>query len=101
MQLHHMTRGRSMFGAGPGALVSDAKMLGIETSKQRDMMEEALEVILRLFRGETVTYDCDWFTVKDARLQLCPYNNKPIEVADGFHGFPIRPLAPPDGWARD
>ena len=93
MQLHHMTRGRSMFGAGPGALVSDAKMLGIETSRQRDMMEEALEVILRLFRGETVTQDSDWFELKDARLQLRPYDNIPIEVVTASMVSPSGPRA--------
>jgi limonene 1,2-monooxygenase len=56
MQVHHKTRGRAMFGAGPGALVSDAKMMGIDPNRQRDMMEEALACILRLFRGETVTH---------------------------------------------
>ena len=93
MQLHHMTRGRSMFGAGPGALVSDAKMLGIETSRQRDMMEEALDVMLRLFRGETVTHKADWFEVKDARLQLRPYNNIPIEVVTASMVSPSGPRA--------
>ncbi len=93
MQLHHMTRGRSMFGAGPGALVSDAKMLGIDTSRQRDMMEEALEVILRLFRGETVTHRADWFQIKDARLQLRPYNNVPIEVVTASMVSPSGPRA--------
>lgn len=93
MQLHHMTRGRSMFGAGPGALVSDAKMLGIDTSRQRDMMEEALEVILRLFRGEQVTHEADWFQIKDARLQLRPYNNVPIEVVTASMVSPSGPRA--------
>src|SRR3954462_9483722 len=31
-QLDHMTRGRAMFGVGPGALPSDAFMLGIDPS---------------------------------------------------------------------
>ena len=44
-QLDHMTRGRVMFGVGPGALPSDAFMLGIDPLKQRDMMEEAIEVL--------------------------------------------------------
>ena len=35
IQLHHMTQGRAMLGVGPGALVSDAKMMAIETTKQR------------------------------------------------------------------
>jgi limonene 1,2-monooxygenase len=93
MQLHHMTRGRSMFGAGPGALVSDAKMLGIETTRQRDMMEEALEIMLRLFRGETVTHKADWFQIKDARLQLRPYDNVPIEVVTASMFSPSGPRA--------
>src|SRR5918992_5588687 len=72
--LDHLTRGRVMLGVGPGALPSDAFMMGIEVAKQRDMMEEALEAILLLLRSEEpVTYETDWFTLRDARLQLRPY----------------------------
>lgn len=79
MQLHHMTRGRAMFGAGPGSLPSDAAMMGIPVSKQRDRMEEALACIVKLMRGETVAYACDWFELKDAGLQLRPFDNqKPV-----------------------
>src|ERR671921_1788283 len=52
--LDHLTRGRIMMGAGPGALPSDAFMMGIDPQKQREMMEEALDDILRLLRGEIV-----------------------------------------------
>src|SRR6201997_410093 len=38
IQLDHMTRGRVMFGAGPGLLASDALMLGIDPNTQRDRM---------------------------------------------------------------
>ena len=34
VQLDHMTRGRAMLGCGPGALTSDAYMLGIEPSRR-------------------------------------------------------------------
>ena len=40
-QLDHMTRGRAMFGVGPGLLPSDAEMLGIPVPKQRDRMAES------------------------------------------------------------
>ena len=93
MQLHHMTRGRAMFGAGPGALVSDAKMMGIQTDQQRDMMEEALDCILRLFRGETVTHKSHWFELKDARLQLRPYGGGEIEAATACMVSPSGPRA--------
>ena len=80
-QLDHITRGRTMFGVGPGALPSDAMMLGIEVVKQRDRMDEALEVIVPLLRGETVTARTDWFTLNDARLHLSPYTRPRIEMA--------------------
>jgi limonene 1,2-monooxygenase len=46
--LDHMTRGRTMLGCGPGALVSDAYMMGIEPVTQRPRMEEALDAIMQL-----------------------------------------------------
>ena len=80
-QLDHMTRGRTMFGVGPGALVSDAMMMGIDPAKQRDMMDEALVVIVRLLRGETVSHQSDWFTLREARLQMTPYSRPHVEIA--------------------
>ena len=80
-QLDHMTRGRAMFGVGPGALPSDAFMMGIEVAKQRDMMDEALDVIVRLLRGETVTKKTDWFKLDKARLQMTPYSRPTVEIA--------------------
>jgi limonene 1,2-monooxygenase len=80
-QLDHMTRGRVMFGAGPGALPTDALMMGIDIARQRDMMDEALEAIIPLLRGETVTLKTDWFTCQDARLQMTPYSRPSVEIA--------------------
>ena len=81
MQLDHMTRGRVAFGMGPGALPSDAQMLGIDTLKQRDMMLEAIEVLVPLLKGESVTRKTDWFELNDARLQLGSYSKPHIEMA--------------------
>src|SRR3712207_8539107 len=53
VQLDHMTRGRAMLGCGPGALVSDAYMMGIDAEKQRRMMEQSLDAITRLDRKST------------------------------------------------
>jgi limonene 1,2-monooxygenase len=80
--LDHLTRGRSMLGVGPGALASDAHMLGIEPAQQRDMMEEALEAIIALLTSdEPVTRKTSWFTLQDARLQLRPYSDPCFEIA--------------------
>lgn len=81
IQLDHMTRGRVMFGAGPGLLTTDAMMLGIDPATQRDRMVQALDLILRLFKGETVSEKTDWYTLTDARLHLLPYSKPYPEVA--------------------
>jgi limonene 1,2-monooxygenase len=44
------------------------------------MMDEALGVIRRLFAGEVVTHESDWFKLYDAQLQLRPWS-KQIEIA--------------------
>src|SRR5689334_4882337 len=80
VQLDHMTRGRVMLGVGPGLLPTDAEMLGIDVSKQRDRMVESLKVILRLMAGETVTETTEWYTLKNARCQLRPYSHPRPEV---------------------
>jgi len=80
-QLDHMTRGRTMFGVGPGALPSDAIMMGISPLKQRDMMDEALAVIIRLLKGETVTHKSDWFELVEARLQMTSFTRPHVEIA--------------------
>ncbi len=81
IQLDHQTRGRVMFGVGPGLLPSDAFSMGIDPSTQRDRMVEAIEVILRLWKGERVTHKTDWFTLVDATCQLLPYTWPHPEIA--------------------
>ncbi|MGC2411842.1 MAG: LLM class flavin-dependent oxidoreductase [Stellaceae bacterium] len=81
VQLDHMTKGRVMFGAGPGLLASDAIMMGIDPLTQRDRMAESLDAILRLFKGEIVTEKTDWYTMEAARLHLLPYTKPYPEVA--------------------
>ncbi len=84
VQLDHMTRGRVMMGVGPGALASDAYMMGIDHTVQRQRMDEALGVIMRLFtETEPLTYKSDWFELNEALLQLRPYQrpHMPIAVA--------------------
>ena len=93
MLLDHLTRGRLIIGVGPGALPSDAFMMGIDPAKQRDMMEESLEAILLLLAGETVTMETDWFTLVKARLQLRPYQRPFPEVAVAAQVSPAGPRA--------
>ncbi|MGH9307327.1 MAG: LLM class flavin-dependent oxidoreductase, partial [Acidimicrobiales bacterium] len=92
--LDHLTRGRVMFGVGPGALPSDAFMMGIDPMRQREMMEESLEAILALLDGsELVDRSTDWFTLRQARLHLRPYSNPRFEIAVAAQVSPAGPRA--------
>ena len=82
--LDHLTRGRTMLGVGPGALGTDAAMLGIDPLMQRRRMDESLGIILRLLtEEEPITYKADWFELNEAMLHLRPYTKPrfPIAVA--------------------
>jgi limonene 1,2-monooxygenase len=62
--LDHLTKGRAMLGVGPGALGSDAYMLGIDALAQRQRMDESLGMIKRLLtETEPITYESDWFVL--------------------------------------
>jgi limonene 1,2-monooxygenase len=92
--LDHLTRGRVMFGVGPGALPSDAFMMGIDPNRQREMMEESLEAIVALLTGdEPVDMETDWFTLRGARLQLRPYTDPCFEIGVAAQISPAGPRA--------
>jgi limonene 1,2-monooxygenase len=82
VQLDHLTRGRTMLGCGPGALVSDAYMMGLEPVNQRPRMDESLDAIMELLKcEEPVTMKTDWFELREARLHLAPYSDPRFEIA--------------------
>ena len=84
VQLDHMTRGRVMLGVGPGALPGDAYMMGIDAATQRQRMDEAMGIILRLFSElEPLTYKGGWFELNEAMLQIRPFQKPymPLAVA--------------------
>ena len=74
VQLDHQSRGRLIFGSGPGALPSDAHTLGLDPMLLRDRQDEAMGVIRKLFEGEErFSYESDWFKLRDAKLHLKPF----------------------------
>jgi len=92
-QLDHMTRGRAMFGVGPGALVHDAAKIGIKAADQRDRMNQSLDVIVELMAGKSVTRKTDWFDLTAAQLQLQPYSQPGMEMAVACARSPVGAVA--------
>jgi limonene 1,2-monooxygenase len=70
-----------MLGLGPGALPTDAAMIGLPVDAQREAFEDDVDVLMALLRGETVTAKSDRYTLVGARAQLAPYSDFEIAIA--------------------
>ena len=80
--LDHLTRGRVMLGAGPGSLPTDGIMIGVAQSETRELLEQSLDVIVRLLADdEPVTFKNHRWDLRDARLHLRPYSNPLFDMA--------------------
>ncbi len=80
--LDHLTRGRVMFGMGPGALPTDAAMLGLEPSEMRPLLEEYIEIVMHLLTSdEPISYQNERLTLENARLHLRPYSEPLFDIA--------------------
>jgi limonene 1,2-monooxygenase len=80
--LDHLTNGRVKIGLGPGALTTDAYMIGIDPTTQREALEQDTEVLLKLLHGdEPVSIKTDRYTLQDARIQLGLHSDVEIAVA--------------------
>lgn len=92
VQLDHMTRGRFMLGLGPGALPSDAAMIGLDMPHTRELLEDAVDVITRLMTSEEpVNFENGRWTLRDARLHLRPYTDPHPEIAIAAVASPSGP----------
>lgn len=70
MSLESLYPGRITLGVGSGESVNETP-LGLDwphVSEQQARFESGLEAIRRLWDGETVTMETDWFSLKQAKL---------------------------------
>ena len=90
--LDHLTRGRFMLGLGPGALPSDAAMIGLDMPATRDLLEDAADIIVRLLRSDDpVTFRNARWVLDEARLHLRPYTHPHMELAIAAVASPSGP----------
>ena len=92
VMLDHITRGRVMFGAGPGSLPTDGAMIGLSQSQTRELLDQSLGIIMRLLTtDEPVTFQNDRWNLCDARLHLRPYSNPLFDIAVAAVASPTGP----------
>jgi limonene 1,2-monooxygenase len=90
--LDHLTRGRAMLGVGPGSLPTDSAMIGLNPTDTRELLEENLEIVMRLLSGdEPVTATTRTHQLIDARLHLRPYSDPLFDVAVAAVASPTGP----------
>jgi limonene 1,2-monooxygenase len=90
--LDHLTRGRVMLGVGPGSLPTDSAMIGLNPTDTRELLEENLDIVVRLLRGdEPVTATTRTHRLVDARLHLRPYSDPLFDVAVAAVASPTGP----------
>ena len=86
-------RGRFFLGVGTGENLNE-HVLGDRwpsTSERREMLEEAVEVMRLLWRGELTTFEGKHYRVENARLYTLPED--PIEVVVAAGGPEAAELA--------
>ena len=81
--LDHLTRGRSMFGAGVGGgLPSDLKVFGLSPEEAGKRLDEGMDVILRLLEAdEPISEKTDWYELHHATLQIRPFTKPHMPMA--------------------
>ena len=94
--LDHLTYGRLMLGCGPGVLPTDMQLFDLDPSELRPMMNESLDIILKLYREEgPVWHEGDYWQIKGMEVQIKPFQRPhlPVYTVSSGSGNSIRVAA--------
>lgn len=92
-----LSGGRVIIGLGIGDKVEEFAQMGIPfppAPERLRNMEETLEVLIRLWRGETFSFKGEFYDLKDAHLVAGPVQERmPILLAGGGEKVTLRQVA--------
>jgi F420-dependent oxidoreductase-like protein len=91
-----VSQGRAMLGIGAGWFELEHDAFGIEFGTFTDRfekLEEALQIVGPMLRGDTATLDGTWYTVKDAMNEPNPVGPVPIMIGGGGERKTLRMVA--------
>ncbi|MEM4575878.1 MAG: 5,10-methylenetetrahydromethanopterin reductase [Candidatus Nezhaarchaeales archaeon] len=77
--LSEVSNGRAVLGLGPGDR-STLGQIGISFEKPLSAVREAVEIIRRLWAGETVNFTGDVFNLSNAKLSFKPSTQIPVYI---------------------
>jgi alkanesulfonate monooxygenase SsuD/methylene tetrahydromethanopterin reductase-like flavin-dependent oxidoreductase (luciferase family) len=78
-----ISNGRVDLGVGLGYLEDEARNYGFHNKKRARMTDEILQIVRRLWAGESVTWKSDFFTLEDARITPLPVQKPGIPLYVG------------------
>ena len=79
--LDHLTYGRLMMGCGPSSLAQDTKLFKLNGADLRPMMNESLDIILKLYRDDgPVSYEGEYWQIEDMEIQVGPYQQPHLPI---------------------
>ncbi|MEV4266371.1 LLM class flavin-dependent oxidoreductase [Kribbella sp. NPDC049584] len=79
--LDEVSAGRLILGLGAGWHDPEYEAFGLPTDHRVGRFEEWLEIVARMIRGETVTYEGTYYKVKEANLDPAPPHRIPLLIA--------------------
>lgn len=94
--LDHVSGGRATLGIGAGWFELEHQSLGFEFGTFTDRferLEEALQIILPMLRGETVSLDGDRYQVSDVENSPAPLSKVPVMIGGGGEKKTLRMVA--------
>ncbi|WP_375476418.1 LLM class F420-dependent oxidoreductase [uncultured Jatrophihabitans sp.] len=94
--LDHVSGGRAQLGIGAGWFELEHHSLGFEFGTFTDRfekLEEALQIILPMLRGEQVTLSGKWYQVHDAMNHPAPLGRIPVLIGGGGERKTLRLVA--------
>jgi alkanesulfonate monooxygenase SsuD/methylene tetrahydromethanopterin reductase-like flavin-dependent oxidoreductase (luciferase family) len=71
--LDHLSRGRLEFGAGTGVSPHEFLRWNMPFERRREISEAALDIIIKAWTEDTVTYDGEFFQFLEVMTTLKPY----------------------------
>ncbi|MQA16847.1 MAG: LLM class flavin-dependent oxidoreductase [Pseudonocardiaceae bacterium] len=78
--------GRLIFGAGTGYRDTEFRAFGLPPQQRMRRFDEVIDVVYRLWSGESVTYTGEHVQLEDARLRLLPPQRDAVPLWVGATG---------------
>ena len=85
-----LSGGRLMYGVGSGYLAHEFEGHARDPARKRDQFNENLEIVKKLLAGETLTYDGEFSSGRNVRLNVRPHGDR---VPPMYVGVLARPAA--------